>query len=150
MADIISKEQRSSNMAAIKSKNTKPEVFLRKMLHHIGYRYSLHPVNVPGKPDIYLKKYNTVIFVNGCFWHRHKNCKYAYIPKSNRDFWQLKFENNKKRDQIVKTQIINSHLKMLVVWECTLKRVMKNPDDKGKLLVEIVSFLNSDMDYLEL
>ena len=131
MADTISKEQRSSNMAAIKSKNTKPEVYLRKLLHRIGYRYSLHSANVPGKPDIYLKKYNTVIFVNGCFWHRHKGCKYAYTPKSNREFWQLKFDNNIKRDQIVKAEIRNSRLKMLVVWECTLKSIMRKQPITG-------------------
>lgn len=150
MADIVSKEQRSSNMAAIKSKNTEPEVFLRKMLHRQGYRYSLYPANIPGKPDIYLKKYNTVIFVNGCFWHRHIGCKYAYTPKSNCAFWQQKFANNIKRDQAVKTQVMNSHFKMLVVWECTIKSIMKNPDKKVKLLIEIITFLKSSTEYLEL
>lgn len=81
MADIVSPEKRSQNMSAIRSKNTKPEVYLRKLLFAQGYRYRIADKSVPGHPDIFLRKYNTAIFVNGCFWHRHPGCKYAYTPK---------------------------------------------------------------------
>ena len=88
MADIVSPEKRSQNMSAIRSKNTKPEVYLRKLLFAQGYRYRIADKSVPGHPDIFLRKYNTAIFVNGCFWHRHPDCKYAYTPKSRVEFWQ--------------------------------------------------------------
>ena len=104
MADIVSPEQRSQNMAAIRSRDTKPEVYFRKLLFAKGYRYRIAAKNIPGHPDIFLRKYNTAIFIHGCFWHRHHGCKYAYTPKSREDFWQNKFEANIKRDYIVKTQ----------------------------------------------
>ena len=93
MADIVSPEKRSQNMSAIRSKNTKPEVYLRKLLFAQGYRYRIADKSVPGHPDIFLRKYNTAIFVNGCFWHRHPGCKYAYTPKSRVEFWQKKFDD---------------------------------------------------------
>ena len=101
MEDIVSVEQRSRNMAAIRSRDTKPEVYLRKLLFVKGYRYRIADKTVPGHPDIFLRKYNTAIFVHGCFWHRHQNCKYAYTPKSRVEFWQKKFDDNVKRDEIV-------------------------------------------------
>ena len=96
--DIVTPEQRSKNMAAIRSKNTKPEVYFRKLLFAKGYRYSLNSKRIPGHPDIYLKKYNTTVFVHGCFWHRHAGCRFSYMPKSRIEFWQKKFEANQKRD----------------------------------------------------
>ncbi|MBU1162905.1 MAG: DNA mismatch endonuclease Vsr, partial [Proteobacteria bacterium] len=86
--DIISKEKRSWNMSRIRGKDTKPEIIVRSMLHRMGYRFRLHRKDLPGKPDIVLPKYKTVIFVHGCFWHRHKGCKYAYTPKSRVKFWK--------------------------------------------------------------
>lgn len=86
--DIKSQEERSKNMEAIRSKNTKPEVYFRKLLFAKGYRYSLNSKNVPGHPDIYLRKYNTAIFIHGCFWHRHEGCRYSYMPKSRVEFWE--------------------------------------------------------------
>lgn len=121
MVDILTKEKRSWNMSRIKSKNTRPEIRVRKILHSLGYRFRLHSNILPGKPDIILKKYKTVIFVHGCFWHRHKNCKYAYIPKSRIDFWEKKFEANKKRDQEVARKIQETGWKRLVIWECETK-----------------------------
>ena len=102
MADIVSPEKRSQNMSAIRSKDTKPEVYLRKLLFAQGYRYRIADKSVPGHPDIFLRKYNTAIFVNGCFWHRHPDCKYAYTPKSRVEFWQKKFDDNVQRDAVVK------------------------------------------------
>ena len=87
-------EQRSRNMSAIKSKNTKPEIAVRKLLHSMGYRFRLHRKDLPGSPDIVLPKYKTVIFVHGCFWHRHENCKYASTPKTRKEFWEKKFREN--------------------------------------------------------
>ena len=91
MADIVSPERRSKNMSAIRSKDTKPEIYLRKLLFAEGYRYRIAEKSIPGHPDMFLRKYNTAIFVHGCFWHRHQGCKYAYMPKSRVEFWQKKF-----------------------------------------------------------
>ena len=115
-------EQRSRNMSAIKSKNTKPEIAVRKLLHSMGYRFRLHRKDLPGSPDIVLPKYKTVIFVHGCFWHRHENCKYASIPKTRSEFWDSKFEGNIKRDKINQTNLIKLGWKIIIVWECDLKK----------------------------
>ena len=98
MADIKSSEERSQNMARIHSKDTKPEVWFRKQLFKYGYRYRKHINSLPGHPDLWLSKYNTAIFVHGCFWHHHNGCKFAYMPKSRVDFWQKKFKNNIMRE----------------------------------------------------
>lgn len=103
MTDIVSAEERSRNMAAIRNRDTKPEVYLRKLLFVRGYRYRIAAKSVPGHPDIFLRKYNTAIFVHGCFWHRHQGCKYAYTPKSRVEFWQKKFDDNVRRDRIVQS-----------------------------------------------
>ncbi|MCQ9199787.1 MAG: very short patch repair endonuclease [Prochlorococcus marinus CUG1437] len=115
-------EQRSRNMSAIKSKNTKPEISVRKLLHSLGYRFRLHRKDLPGSPDIVLPKYKTVIFVHGCFWHRHENCKYASTPKTRSEFWESKFEGNIKRDKINQTNLIKLGWKIIIVWECDLKK----------------------------
>ena len=108
-SEIIHKvsEQRSRNMSAIKSKNTKPEIAVRKLLHSMGYRFRLHKKDLPGSPDIVLPKYKTVIFVHGCFWHRHENCKYASTPKTRQEFWENKFKANVKRDLEIQEKIKN-------------------------------------------
>ncbi len=121
MADIISKEKRSWNMSRIKGKDTKPELIVRSLLHKMGYRFRLHKKDLPGKPDIVLPKYQTVIFVNGCFWHRHKNCKYAYQPKSRIDFWEKKFSDTVERDTIKKAELEKLGWKVIIVWECEVK-----------------------------
>ncbi|WP_307210958.1 very short patch repair endonuclease [Chryseobacterium lathyri] len=120
--DRHSKQTRSYNMSQIKGKNTKPEIMVRKFLFANGLRFRLHDKKLPGKPDIILPKFKTVIFVNGCFWHGHDNCKYYVIPKTRTEFWTDKIQGNKKRD----TENINL-LKMmgwnvLVVYECELKK----------------------------
>jgi DNA mismatch endonuclease (patch repair protein) len=94
MADTISPARRSWNMSRIRSKNTKPEIVVRSTLHKMGFRFRLHRKDLPGTPDIVLPKHNTVIFVQGCFWHRHQGCKYAYTPKSRAEFWEKKFAEN--------------------------------------------------------
>lgn len=148
--DIKSPEERSRNMAAIHSKNTKPEVWFRKQLFAKGYRYSLNTNKVPGHPDIYLRKYNTAIFVHGCFWHRHPGCKYAYMPKSRVEFWKKKFDANVKRDCEVREELYNQGIKCLVIWECTIK-IMKKDQEKYNDYMEIVKmFLVNQNKILEL
>ena len=122
-SEVIHKvsEQRSRNMSAIKSKNTKPEIKVRKVLHSMGYRFRLHSKDLPGSPDIVLPKYKTVIFVHGCFWHRHENCKYATTPKTRSAFWESKFNENIKRDRTNQNNLIKLGWKVLVIWECDLK-----------------------------
>jgi len=124
-SEVIHKvsEQRSKNMAAIKSKNTKPEIKVRKVLHSMGYRFRLHSKDLPGSPDIVLPKYKTVIFVHGCFWHRHENCKYASTPKTRKEFWNKKFKENIKRDLEIQDKIKNLDWRSVVIWECETKNI---------------------------
>ena len=124
-SEVIHKvsEQRSKNMAAIKSKNTKPEIKVRKVLHSMGYRFRLHSKDLPGSPDIVLPKYKTVIFVHGCFWHRHENCKYASTPKTTQEFWKKKFKENIKRDSEIQDKIKNLDWRSVVIWECETKNI---------------------------
>lgn len=137
-------------MSAIRSKNTGPEIYLRKLLFSKGYRYSLNSKNIPGRPDIFLRKYNTALFVNGCFWHRHQNCKFSYTPKSNIAFWQKKFEVNKQRDIMVKEKLLSKNIKCLVIWECSVKQMKKNPIIKDEYIDKIEKFLQSTDMYMEI
>ncbi|MGN0340610.1 MAG: very short patch repair endonuclease [Lachnospira sp.] len=141
--DIVTSEQRSKNMAAICSKDTKPEVYFRKLLFAKGYRYSLNSKNVPGHPDIYLRKYNTAVFIHGCFWHRHKDCKFAYMPKSKVVFWQNKFETNQKRDFVVKNELQKKKIKCLVIWECSIKKMKKDEEFEDSVIIRVRNFLVS-------
>lgn len=150
MTDIKSPEERSRNMSKIRSKDTKPEVWLRKKLFERGYRYRKNVSNVPGHPDAWLAKYNTALFIHGCFWHRHKGCKYAYTPKSRTDFWTEKFCRNIQRDQMVLEELRIAGIKMLIVWECTIKNMVKNEEKKKEVLNGIDSFLLSDEEYKEI
>ena len=130
-SEVIHKvsEQRSRNMSAIKSKNTKPEIKVRKLLHSMGYRFRLHSKDLPGSPDFVLPKYKTVIFVHGCFWHRHENCKYASTPKTRKEFWNKKFTENKKRDSEIQEKIKILDWRSVVIWECETKNI-ENLRDK--------------------
>ncbi|WP_415929680.1 very short patch repair endonuclease [Zhenpiania hominis] len=148
--DIKSPEERSRNMAAIRSKDTRPEIYFRKLLFAQGYRYSLNSKKIPGHPDIYLRKYNTAIFIHGCFWHRHSGCKYAYMPKSRVEFWQKKFEANVKRDYIVRMELRDKGIKCLIVWECTVRRIKRNQEDCISYLKTVEKFLKTDDLFLEL
>lgn len=141
MADIVSAEERSRNMAAIRNRDTKPEVYLRKLLFARGYRYRIADRSVPRHPDIFLRKYNTAIFVHGCFWHRHQGCQYAYTPKSRVEFWQKKFDDNVKRDKIVQDELQARNIKYLIVWECTIKKMMRDSTMQKELLAQIHSFI---------
>jgi len=125
MTDKISKEHRSWNMSRIRGKNTTPELKLRSMLHKVGYRYRLYHPNLPGKPDIVLKKYKAAVFVHGCFWHRHVGCKYTTTPKTNAEFWQKKFSATIERDRTKNSLLEKKGWKVITIWECELKQ---NPE----------------------
>lgn len=123
MADIVSEAQRSYNMSRIRSKNTKPEIAVRSMLHRLGYRFTVNgPKNrqLPGKPDIVLPKYKTVIFVHGCFWHGHAGCKHFRLPKTRTEWWKAKIGGNIARDQKAQSALKKLGWKVLVIWECEL------------------------------
>ena len=135
MADILSPEQRSKNMAAIKSKDTKPEIVIRKLLFSKGYRYRNNCKSIIGKPDIFLRRYNTAIFIHGCYWHRHKNCRIAYVPKTNLEFWNKKFSDNQERDAIVQKQLKEAGIKCLIIWECVCRKMMKD-DAYARQIIE--------------
>ena len=121
MVDVHSKEIRSYNMSQIKGKNTKPEMLVRRFLHANGFRYKLHDKSLPGKPDIVLPKYKTVIFVHGCFWHGHKNCKYFVTPKTKTEWWLNKINGNIANDTKVIKALKNDGWKIITIWECNLK-----------------------------
>ncbi len=121
MSDVHDKETRSHNMSRISGKDTKPEMLVRKFLHANGFRYSLHRKDLPGKPDIVLPKYKTLIFVHGCFWHAHEGCKYFKIPKTRTQWWKEKLLANRERDQKHIQQLKEMDWTVIVIWECELK-----------------------------
>jgi len=133
MSDTLSKERRSWNMSRIRSMNTAPEQYVRSMLYRRGYRYRLNVKTLPGSPDIVLQKYRLVIFVHGCFWHRHENCKLAATPKQNATFWQSKFEQNIKRDQSNQQRLKEMGWRVCIVWECQIEAMTE------KILSELVA-----------
>lgn len=136
MADVHSPQVRSRNMSKIKGTNTKPEMIVRRHLFSKGFRYRKNDVRLPGKPDIVLPKYKTVIFVNGCFWHKHNGCKYFVWPKSNPEFWKSKIEGNVDRDILNHQLLRDAGWNVIVVWECELKKDIR--EQTLERLVEIL------------
>lgn len=122
MADVHSKETRSYNMSRIRGKDTGPELLVRRFLHKNGFRYRLHVKELPGKPDIVLPKYKTVIFVHGCFWHGHAGCKYYVVPKTRTEWWLNKIGNNKSKDSLHENLLLAAGWKLIIIWECELKK----------------------------
>ena len=139
MADVHSKEVRSYNMSKIKGKDTKPEMLVRKFLFANGFRYRLHDKKLPGKPDIVLTKYKTVIFVHGCFWHGHEGCKYFVVPKTRTEWWLNKINHNIENDQKANISLQNEGWKVLTIWECYLKN-----NKKEKTLSELIKIIKSN------
>ena len=123
--DVHDKATRSYNMSRIRSKNTKPEEIVRKYLFAEGFRYRKNDIRFPGQPDIVLPKYKTVIFVNGCFWHKHEGCRYFVGPKNNAEFWKEKITKNVERDERNEAILRQSGWKVIIVWECQLKPALR-------------------------
>lgn len=138
MTDVHDKSTRSYNMSQIRSKDTKPELIVRKYLFSKGFRYRLYDNRLPGKPDIVLPKYKTLIFINGCFWHGHEGCKYFVIPKTRIVWWLNKIVGNKEKDTETYAKLGMGGWKIIIVWECQLK-----PDNKDATLTNVIQYLNS-------
>lgn len=120
-ADIISRENRSHLMGSIKGRDTKPELIVRTLCHSMGLRYRLHRRDLPGCPDLVFPKHHLCLFVHGCFWHRHANCKYAYTPKTNLDFWLPKLQRNAERDRETSKTLTEQGWQVEIIWECETK-----------------------------
>lgn len=137
MVDTLTPEQRSERMSRIRSKDTSPEVALRKALHALGLRFRLHDKRLPGKPDIVLPRFKAVVLVHGCFWHRHQGCSVATLPKSNTAFWQQKFDLNVQRDQRNFEELNKMGWKIITVWECEINSFDKLRKIAGNILFAI-------------
>ena len=139
MTDVLSKEQRKRCMSHVRGKDTKPEVMVRQFLFAQGFRYRLYRKDLPGKPDIVLPKYKTVIFINGCFWHGHSGCKYATIPEANHDFWLAKISGNIERDKTNYAKLYELGWKVVEIWQCELK-----PKFREQTLNNLLTELRND------
>lgn len=138
MADIVDPKTRSRMMAGIRGKNTKPEIVVRSGLHKLGFRFRLHAKEVPGRPDLFLRKYRASVFVHGCFWHGH-NCPLFKVPETRPEFWQSKIAANRARDAIVRQQTFEAGLRHLTIWECALR---------GRGRLEVGAAVNAAADWL--
>jgi DNA mismatch endonuclease (patch repair protein) len=123
MTDHLTQDMRKWNMSRIRSKDTSPELIVRKMLTLLGVRYRLHRIELPGKPDVVIRKINTIIFVNGCFWHKHQNCKRSSLPKTNTDYWLPKLARNVERQKLVINELKEQGWTVLIIWECETKNI---------------------------
>ncbi|PTT04639.1 very short patch repair endonuclease [Pseudomonas sp. HMWF006] len=137
MTDFLSPKDRSERMARIKGNNTRPEIALRKVLHSLGLRFRLNGGGLPGKPDLIFPRYKAVVFVHGCFWHRHLNCSIATTPKSNTAFWVEKFEKNVARDNRVTSSLQALNWKVFIVWECEVGST-KKANATGKRIADLI------------
>ena len=138
MADVHDKATRSFNMSRIKNKNTKPELLVRKYLHSKGFRYKLNDKTLPGKPDLVLPKYKTIIFIHGCFWHGHEGCRYFVVPKTRTEWWLNKISKNALNDKKAIQSLVKEGWKVITIWECEL-RTNTIESTLGRLLAELKS-----------
>lgn len=136
IVDIVTRETRSALMARIRGKDTRPELLVRRMAHALGYRFRLHRRDLPGTPDLVFPGLRKVVFVHGCFWHRHEKCRFAYSPKSNPAFWEAKFAGNVRRDRLALEQLQALGWQTLVVWECETR-------DRQDLECRLASYLGN-------
>jgi DNA mismatch endonuclease (patch repair protein) len=146
MADVVTLEKRSLMMSGIKSRDTKPELFIRNRIHHEGFRYLLHGVKLPGKPDLVFPKYKAVIFINGCFWHAH-DCTYFKWPQTRAQFWKEKLEGNRNRDQSNIGKLNSMGWRVGIVWECSLQC---DSHGQEKLIKWLSCWLKSSRQYFEI
>lgn len=135
--DVFSKEKRSQVMSSVKSTDTKPEMIVRKYLHANGFRYGLHNQKLPGHPDIVLRKYKTIVFINGCFWHGHEGCRHYTVPKTNTTYWTAKVRRNVERDAENIAKLKSKGWRVITIWECELKSDMRE-----KTLTNLVRMLH--------
>ena len=149
MADVKTPEERSRNMAAIKGKDTKPEMIMRKYLFSRGLRFRVQVRKLPGTTDIVLPKYKTAVFVNGCFWHGHEGCKYFRLPKSNVEFWKEKIERNIERDRESMQALLDLGWKVIRVWECELRNKANREETLNKIYTSITSSEESGYSFEE-
>ncbi len=147
MTDIVTPEARSRIMSGIRGKDTKPELVIRKGLHSMGFRYKLHVINLPGKPDLVLPRYSAIIFVNGCFWHGH-DCHLFKWPSTRIDFWHKKITRNQQKDTENLSALLDTSWRVLVIWECALKGKMRRPVES--VLEETVVWIKSESKHLEI
>ena len=149
--DIKSSEERSKNMARIKSSKTKPELYIRSMLHRSGFRFRVNFSQLPGKPDIYFTRKKVAVFIHGCFWHRHSDCKFAYIPKSNIEFWIRKFDQNLHHDQQVYQTLKDRGVRVIVIWECTVRKMIRDKQTAENVMIRLAEMINqNDFEFLEI
>lgn len=127
MVDIVDSATRSRMMSNIKGRNTKPELLIRSLLHAQGFRFRIHRKDLPGKPDIVLPKYKAIIFIHGCFWHGHQNCRLFKLPASRTEFWEAKISKNQENDLKAKELLFNSGWRICTIWECAVRRSKKDP-----------------------
>lgn len=146
MTDIVDQLTRSRMMSGIRGKNTKPELALRRALHARGFRFRLHSCKVHGRPDLVLPKHRAVVFVHGCFWHRHEGCRYATVPATRPEFWRAKFDANVARDRTVRTTLLDGGWRVATVWECALRK----PDQVAASAELLSTWLLSDEDQIEI
>ncbi|KAA3661717.1 MAG: DNA mismatch endonuclease Vsr [Calditrichaeota bacterium] len=147
MTDIVTPKKRSAMMSGIKGKNTKPELLIRKALYGQGFRYRLHHPKLPGKPDIVMAKYNSIIFIHGCFWHMH-GCHLFKWPSTRPDFWHNKIQGNQKKDSENLQKLFKNGWRVLIIWECSLKG--KEKLDFDFLLEQIIKWINSNCQFYEI
>ena len=143
MTDKMTPEQRHRCMSHVRSKNTKPEMLVRRFLFSRGFRYRVNVKNLPGKPDIVLRKYKTCIFINRCFWHGHDGCKYFIMPKTRTEFWQAKIERNKERDYEIQRQLASMGWHCITIWECQLKPKVREATLESLLYTLALIFLQN-------
>ncbi len=144
MADIVSIEIRSRMMSSIRARDTKPEMLVRRYLHALGFRYRLSPRELPGRPDLLLPKYRAAIFVHGCFWHGHEECRFATTPSTRTEFWQKKISANKARDAAVVDKLYEMGWRVGVVWECALR------SKRQEALAQLAEFIDSGSSRIEI
>ncbi|WP_424968867.1 very short patch repair endonuclease [Dinoroseobacter sp. S375] len=146
MTDIVDQQTRSRMMAGIRGKDTKPELALRRALHARGFRFRLHSKAIDGRPDLVLSRYRAVIFVHGCFWHRHEGCPYTTTPSTRQEFWQAKFDANVTRDKAVREKLLEEGWRVATAWECALRK----PDEITASADSLSAWLRSDADQIEI
>ena len=139
MTDLVSEEQRSYIMSRIGSKNTKPELLVRSYLHRRGFRFRIHGKELPGRPDLVFPKYRSVVFVHGCFWHRHKGCTRSTMPATRVEFWRSKFERNVARDRSNQAGLRELNWKVIVLWECEIATIAGREERLPRLAAEIAA-----------